>query len=142
MPCTAVIDAKKAAGVDVNRTLPTATADLAMKRRTTKVCARSVGRLLVQRDDPDHVLEACRIAGNASRYSLLQSVGEYPSLPCVPRRREGLRQRRDEDRAEKPCAPASESCRIPIPLKLDPSWVGHPQGVGMLNGEPKPSVGG
>ena len=114
-----------------------------MKRRRTKVCARSVGRLLVQSDDPDHVLEACRIAGKASRYSLLQSIGEYLSLPCVPRRRERLRQRRHEDRAEKPCALARESCGIPVPLKLDPSWVGHPQGVGMLNGEPmKPSVGG
>ena len=116
---------------------------LAMKPRRTKVCAPSVGRLLVQSDDADHVLQACRIAGNASRYSLLQSVGEYQPLPCVTRRRERLRQRRHEDRAEKPCALARESCGIPVPPKLDPSWVGHPQGVGMLNGEPmKPSVGG
>jgi hypothetical protein len=83
-------------------------------------CGLLLGRLLVQSDDPDHVLQACRIAGNASPDALLQTVGEYQPLPCVTRRRERLRQRRHEDRAEKPCALARERCRIPIPLKLDP----------------------
>jgi hypothetical protein len=99
--------------IDVKRALPITTAR-PRKWRKTEVRSRSVpacelltGRLLVQSDDPDHVLKACRIAGNASRYSLLQSVGEYLPLPCVPRRRERLRQRRHEDRAEKPCALAS-----------------------------------
>jgi hypothetical protein len=40
---------------------------------------------------------------------------------------------RHEDCAEKPCALARERCRVPVPLKFDPSWVGHAHGAGVLH---------